>query len=50
MLELGIDILAENHDLCMAGNFKCFFLSSADFFFNFFFSKNSFRNSIKLSN
>ena len=46
--------------LWILGNFACFFLSSAVFFFFFFlfcfvfskstFSKNSFRNTIKVSN
>ena len=35
--------------LCILGNFSCF-LSSADFFQNHFFSKNSFRNTIRVSN
>ena len=36
--------------LCMLGNFSGFFLLSADFFSKLTFSKNSFRNSIRVSN
>ena len=36
--------------LCLLGNFTCFFFSSADFFSKSTFSKNSFRNTIIVSN
>ena len=36
-------------ELCLLGNFSCFFLSS-DFFSKSTYSKNSFRNTIRLSN
>ena len=40
----------QNSSLCMLGNFACF-LSSADIFFqNQLFLKNSFHNTIKVSN
>ena len=35
---------------CMMGNFACFLLSSADFFSKSSFLKNSFRNTIRVSN
>ena len=35
-------------NLCIVGNFSCFL--SADFFFKLTFSKNSFRNTIRVSN
>ena len=35
--------------LCILGNFSCFFLSSADFFSKLTFSKNSFRNTFRVS-
>ena len=35
--------------LCLLGNFSCF-LPSADFFFKSTFLKNSFRNTIRVSN
>ena len=35
--------------ICLLGNFSCF-LSSADFFQNQLFFKNSFRNTIRVSN
>ena len=36
--------------LCMPGNFSCLCLSSADIFSKLTFSKNSFRNTTRVSN